>query len=38
MYVHLPEANFGKLRIWRPTEVLYRYDANLKLKVLEKKS
>ena len=26
MHVHLPEADFGKLRIWRPKEVLYRYD------------
>jgi hypothetical protein len=26
MHVHLPEADFGKLRIWRPKEVLYRYE------------
>ena len=25
MHVHLLEANFGKLRIWRPKEVSYRY-------------
>ena len=25
MHVHLPEANFRKLRIWRPEEALYRY-------------
>ena len=25
MHVHLLEADFGKLRIWRPKEVLYRY-------------
>jgi hypothetical protein len=25
MHVHLPEGDFGKLRIWRPKEVLYRY-------------
>jgi hypothetical protein len=23
--IHLPEADFGKLCIWRPKEVLYRY-------------
>jgi hypothetical protein len=28
MNVNLPEADFGKLRIWRPKEVLYRYDWN----------
>jgi hypothetical protein len=27
MHVHLPEADFGKLRIWRPKELLYRYGA-----------
>ena len=25
MPIHGPEADFGKLRIWRPKEVLYRY-------------
>ena len=25
MHVHLPEAKFRKLSIWRPTVVLYRY-------------
>ena len=29
MHVHLPEADFGKLRIWRPKEVLYRYDLGV---------
>jgi hypothetical protein len=26
MHVHLLEADFEKFRIWRPKEVLYRYD------------
>ena len=25
MHAHLLEADFGKLRIWRPTEVSYGY-------------
>jgi hypothetical protein len=25
MHVHLPEADFGKLLIWRPKVVLFRY-------------
>ena len=32
MHVHLPEANFGKLRIWRPNKILCRYE-NYEIKV-----
>ena len=34
VHVHLPEADFGQLRIWRPKEVSYRYDGSAYLFLL----